>query len=493
MNNKLTIQELATLLSVKSGKEVYETERFIRELITVVSEGLFSDKMVKVKGLGTFKIVLVEDRESIHVNTGERILIPAHYKCSFLPDNELKELVNRPFSIFETTEIGDAASFQDMEMADDSDEDDVDSDLESDANEDGEDLSLPKSSVTESRINGLLDKEMTEELADPEDLPEIHSPEEALTVDKQPNGQIDTVDSPVSDDSPEEVSEPYNEETIEMENPKEEDTIEVEDSINMVETLSEEIDESPEADLASEVVDIIPDSQANELTPEIESSSQVDSPDKEKEQTEYREEIIRAKLASLSAKDPVAFVAPEAKPKKRRKHGRTATKTFFYIIVGGLLVTASVALFFYFQSLEVRNAVPIMIESVSAIPTETPAPTDSVFDESDSIPSNEKDSVPEVVSEPQGTMQTEQVKTKYMDTVVIQTGDRLTLISLKYYGHKIFWVYLYLANKESIPNPNSVAIGTQIHIPVPETYNIDANDEQSIRKAAALQTEILKE
>lgn len=493
MNNKLTIQELATLLSVKSGKDVYETERFIREFITVVSEGLFSDKMVKVKGLGTFKIVLVEDRESIHVNTGERILIPAHYKCSFLPDNELKELVNRPFSIFETTEIGDAASFQDMEMADDSDEDDVDSDLESDANEDGEDLSLPKSSVTESRINGILDKEMAEELADPEDLPEIHSPEEALTVDKQPNGQIDTVDSPVSDDSPEEVSKPYNEETIEMENPKEEDTIEVEDSINMVETLSEEIDESPEADLASEVVDIIPDSQANELTPEIESSSQVDSPDKEKEQTEYREEIIRAKLASLSAKDPVAFVAPEAKPKKRRKHGHTATKTFFYIIVGGLLVTASVALFFYFQSLEVRNAVPIMIESVSAIPTETPAPTDSVFDESDSIPSNEKDSVPEVVSEPQGTMQTEQVKTKYMDTVVIQTGDRLTLISLKYYGHKIFWVYLYLANKESIPNPNSVAIGTQIHIPVPETYNIDANDEQSIRKAAALQTEILKE
>lgn len=493
MNNKLTIQELATLLSVKSGKDVYETERFIREFITVVSEGLFSDKMVKVKGLGTFKIVLVEDRESIHVNTGERILIPAHYKCSFLPDNELKELVNRPFSIFETTEIGDAASFQDMEMADDSDEDDVDFDLESDANEDGEDLSLPKSSVTESRINGLLDKEMTEELADPEDLPEIHSPEEALTVDKQPNGQIDTVDSPVSDDSPEEVSKPYNEETIEMENPKEEDTIEVEDSINMVETLSEEIDESPEADLASEVVDTIPDLQANELTPEIESSSQVDSLDKEKEQTENREEIIRAKLASLSAKDPVAFVAPEAKPKKRRKHGHTATKTFFYIIVGGLLVTASVALFFYFQSLEVRNAVPIMIESVSAIPTETPAPTDSVFDESDSIPSNEKDSVPEVVSEPQGTMQTEQVKTKYMDTVVIQTGDRLTLISLKYYGHKIFWVYLYLANKESIPNPNSVAIGTQIHIPVPETYNIDANDEQSIRKAAALQTEILKE
>ena len=493
MNNKLTIQELATLLSVKSGKDVYETERFIREFITVVSEGLFSDKMVKVKGLGTFKIVLVEDRESIHVNTGERILIPAHYKCSFLPDNELKELVNRPFSIFETTEIGDAASFQDMEMADDSDEDDVDSDSESDANEDGEDLSLPKSSVTESRINGLLDKEMTEELADPEDLPEIHSPEEALTVDKQPNGQIDTVDSPVSDDSPEEVSEPYNEETIEMENPKEEDTILVEDSINMVETLSEEIDESPEADLASEVVDTIPDLQANELTPEIESSSQVDNQDKEKEQTENREEIIRAKLASLSAKDPVAFVAPEAKPKKRRKHGHTATKTFFYIIVGGLLVTASVALFFYFQSLEVRNAVPIMIESVSAIPTETPAPTDSVFDESDSIPSNEKDSVPEVVSEPQGTMQTEQVKTKYMDTVVIQTGDRLTLISLKYYGHKIFWVYLYLANKESIPNPNSVAIGTQIHIPVPETYNIDANDEQSIRKAAALQTEILKE
>ena len=107
MNNRLTIQDLAGLLAEYTGKDKQSTERFLREFIVVISEGVYTDKLVKVKGLGTFKIVLVEKRESIHVNTGERFLIPAHYKFSFLPDKDLREQVNKPFSFFETTESTD--------------------------------------------------------------------------------------------------------------------------------------------------------------------------------------------------------------------------------------------------------------------------------------------------------------------------------------------------------------------------------------------------
>ena len=105
MNNRLAIQDLAGLLAEYTGKDKNSSERFLREFIAVVSEGVYTDKLVKVKGLGTFKIIPVEKRESIHVNTGERFVIPEHYKFSFLPDKELRELVNKPFSFFETRDL----------------------------------------------------------------------------------------------------------------------------------------------------------------------------------------------------------------------------------------------------------------------------------------------------------------------------------------------------------------------------------------------------
>lgn len=126
MNNRLTIQDLAGLLAEQTGKDKSTLERFLKEFISVISEGVYADKIVKVKGLGTFKIIPVEQRESIHVNTGERFLIPAHYKFSFLPDKELRELVNKPFSFFETIEISESTNFPDIDMSEEiSDEKDT--------------------------------------------------------------------------------------------------------------------------------------------------------------------------------------------------------------------------------------------------------------------------------------------------------------------------------------------------------------------------------
>lgn len=126
MNNRLTIQDLAGLLAEYTGKDKNSTERFLKEFVAVISEGVCTDKIVKVKGIGTFKVIMVEKRESIQVNTGERFLIPEHYKFSFLPDKELKELVNKPFSFFETTEIGENVDFSDLDISDDdADEKDI--------------------------------------------------------------------------------------------------------------------------------------------------------------------------------------------------------------------------------------------------------------------------------------------------------------------------------------------------------------------------------
>lgn len=114
MNSRLTLQDLAGLLADYTGKDKKATERFLKDFIAVVSQGVYTDKIVKVKGLGTFKIISVDKRESVHVNTGERFVIPEHYKFSFLPDKELKGLVNKPFSFFETTELNENVDFSDL-------------------------------------------------------------------------------------------------------------------------------------------------------------------------------------------------------------------------------------------------------------------------------------------------------------------------------------------------------------------------------------------
>ncbi|MDR0412450.1 MAG: HU family DNA-binding protein [Dysgonamonadaceae bacterium] len=101
MNDKINLQTLVSLLAEKAGIPKKEAELFLREYFETVNEALIRDKSVKVKGLGSFKLVEVEDRESVDVTTGNRVLIPAHYKINFVPDNHLAQLVNEPFALFE--------------------------------------------------------------------------------------------------------------------------------------------------------------------------------------------------------------------------------------------------------------------------------------------------------------------------------------------------------------------------------------------------------
>lgn len=123
---KLTIQEIAAVLVTKNGLEKREANQFASVMFALIQERLEIDQLVKVKGLGTFKIIDVEARESVSVRTGERVTISGHAKVSFIPDATMKELVNKPFSQFETVVLNDGVEFSDMKMqSSDNDEEDI--------------------------------------------------------------------------------------------------------------------------------------------------------------------------------------------------------------------------------------------------------------------------------------------------------------------------------------------------------------------------------
>lgn len=109
--SKSKLSVLAAALSEKSGLSVEDAEKFIKQMFDVANDALQQDKIVKMKWLGTFKVQSVKDRESIDVNTGERILIEGRDKISFTPDSVLKEIVNKPFAQFETVVVNDGVDF----------------------------------------------------------------------------------------------------------------------------------------------------------------------------------------------------------------------------------------------------------------------------------------------------------------------------------------------------------------------------------------------
>lgn len=342
MNNRLTIQDLAGLLAEYTGKDKNSSERFLREFIAVVSEGVYTDKLVKVKGLGTFKIIPVEKRESIHVNTGERFVIPGHYKFSFLPDKELRELVNKPFSFFETTELGENVDFSDMDV-------------------------VP-------------------------DEPEIKEVEDESVEEVMPEEKHLSEEEPVVDERPED--------------------------------------------------------------------SELDSPSEEAE------------------------TCPDAERKKPRTKRIAVVSVFVF-----LLILFNIGLYLnracFFEKEKETLKVDTVFPKGETVATEVVADTATVFAKEDSA------RIVSETTEEKPVVKPEAASPEVIARVKIEQGSRLTLISLKYYGSKLFWVYLYEYNKNVIKDPNNVPIGTVIEVPAPEMYGIDRRDRSSIEKAAARQTEIL--
>jgi len=403
MNNRLSIQDLALILSEQTGKSTEEALRFLQEFIAVVSEGVYNDKLVKVKGLGTFKIIRVEERASVSVNSGERFVIPSHYKFTFTPDKELKELVNKPFSLFDTVELNEEVDFSDVDVS--------------------------------AETSGA------EEAAD-------DSSEEILP-DGIPEQAIEAPQTPEPEVKPEPAVE---EEAVPQEEAKAE----------------------PEP--------------KTETTPEPEVEAEPE-PKAEAETTPQEEAKAEPKPA-----EPVSSVS--GYKEYRRKRRRSASRKLLFPIA--CLFVVIVLGIVYIVCLSGRTTVnknwePPMAEVGNPTPEagKNPVPADSTGVTPPDSASLAADSVvaePPVVEENQPE---ETPKSDILALVTIKAGDRLASFAKQYYGHKFFWVYIYQYNQDIISDPNNIPIGTELRIPDPGLYGIDATDRSSIDKAAALQSQIL--
>lgn len=111
---KVSIQDIAKAIVNKHGLSQSEAENFVTVLFDILNKGLHKEKIVKIKGLGTFKVIDVRERESVNVNTGERVLIDSHGKITFTPDPVMRDLVNKPFAQFETVILNDGVDLEEM-------------------------------------------------------------------------------------------------------------------------------------------------------------------------------------------------------------------------------------------------------------------------------------------------------------------------------------------------------------------------------------------
>lgn len=114
MTNRISMQDIIELLASKNNIPEQEAEKFVLELFNIIEEGLTSDELVKIKDFGTFKLIEIQERESIDVNTQKKILIPTHRRISFIPAQVLKSLVNKPFAHFETTPLNDGTILENV-------------------------------------------------------------------------------------------------------------------------------------------------------------------------------------------------------------------------------------------------------------------------------------------------------------------------------------------------------------------------------------------
>lgn len=103
----------------KYGLDKEAAERFVQQMFAVLREGIEREKNVKVKSLGTFKITSVNARESVDVNTGERIVIEGRNKITFTPDVVLRDRVNSPFAQFETVVLNEGVDFSQTDSEND--------------------------------------------------------------------------------------------------------------------------------------------------------------------------------------------------------------------------------------------------------------------------------------------------------------------------------------------------------------------------------------
>ena len=474
MNERLTIQDLIDLLAAKQGISKKDAEVFVKEFFLLIEQALEKDKNVKIKGLGTFKLIDVDSRESVNINTGERFQIKGHTKVSFSPDTSLRDTINKPFAHFETVVLNAGTVLEDTPVEMEGEEEDA-----------------------------VLDDVAADDMATEDVATEDITTEDITTecsVNENVLSQDATVETAVSiADSPEE-------DTAKQEGPVESE-------------VSAESEGVAESDAPAAAVSI------ESVTPvESEGVAELDAP-------AQREHAARMEEAHVTDSQDVVLDAVEeekgasafnAELKEDNNPAPKEKSVLSYLIgaivvvlllCGGILVSLYYPDFLLSQSTEDENNTLLAAEqevqpeimyadsvgqkdSVQAAVKEV-LPDTVVNKKTRSaevaMPVSKKKQKEEVSAEkvnkstpktaPSTTAKTTSPTTPkatspttYSDDVnykivgtktnhTVKAGETLTRISLRYYGTKAMWPYIVKHNKGVIKNPDNVPYGTKIKIP----------------------------
>ena len=402
MNEKITIQDLANVLANKHSMEKKDAEQFIKGMFELVEEALSTEKYVKVKGLGVFKLTDVESRESINVNTGERIEIQGHTKISFTPDNSIKELINKPFSHFETVILNEGVELEET-------------------NEESQTPTISESSETTDIIEKVV---------------------EESTIDIQQT-TIEIIDTKTE------------EEVIAAE--KEEAVVVTE----ATDTPEYKVEESS-SDTYIETSDVIDDELKNDEKGEFEIDESIDEPNEQA--MANNEEIISETSVNEEGETP----QEQEKEEKTNKSLILITILLILIIIGGA--------YWLFGSSDSDEESPT-IENTEVSILNTDSPIDNISTQPEQVKtkpdiqevkSNKEDNIASVISDEKvasigDTLDYRIVGTK--TTHILQSGETIIKVALKYYGAKNYWPYIAKHNEKTIKNANNVSKGTKLLIP----------------------------
>lgn len=351
--SKISLSDLAQRLAEKSGISLQDAELFIRKMFDVANEGLQSDKLVKMKWLGTFKVMAVKDRESVDVNTGERIIIEGRDKISFTPDNILKEIVNKPFAQFETVVVNDGVDF-----------DEIDRKFEN-AEEDGP--------VSDSTLESVPDSE--------------NSSVESFVEQDSPvtSGVIDFLDeendAPVSDEmivigekrlAQENVAEP------EEKKPEGSEPAATEPAVFKPAVSEPEESESATSELETKESEVPAQNEVESVVSDEENESTLteETPIAEKVPSDEENSITEAPIAEEASSDEVTPSSDEETDKRHVVLPRylvIAASVVFLAMIGGFGWFA----FNYGKMAAQRDHLALQLDNYQQIATEKKAPTKS--------------------------------------------------------------------------------------------------------------------
>lgn len=366
--SKISLSDLAQRLVEKSGISLQDAELFIRKMFDVANEGLQSDKLVKMKWLGTFKVMAVKDRESVDVNTGERIIIEGRDKISFTPDNILKEIVNKPFAQFETVVVNDGVDFDEIDRKFENAEEDgsvFDSTLECVPDSDNSSLDsfVEQDSPATSGVIDFLDEENDAPVSDEmivigERLSQenVAEPEEKKPEGLEPAATEPAVFKPA-------VSEPVESESATSELETKESEVPAQNEVESVVS-----DEEKESTLTEEtpIAEKVPSGEDNSIT-ETPIVEKVPSDKENFTETPIEEE------ASSDEETPSSDEVTDKRHVVLPRYLVIAASVVFLAMIGGFGWFA----FNYGKMAAQRDHLALQLDNYQQVPTEKKAPAKS--------------------------------------------------------------------------------------------------------------------